>query len=203
MLTPPLALALALLAPPLVQRPAPPELPPESAALRALQLAAAGDPGVEEVQAAAARQAERGVPDPAALPGRARLSALLPRLTLEYRHDEQSNRTVGLQGSGEVDYLRLAPGNTFTVRATWTLPELVAGRGELAAGAAAVARTHRQREAAARATALHFERRRRRVELLLAAPGDALALAAAELEIARLTAELDALTGGLYARARR
>jgi hypothetical protein len=168
----------------------------ERQALRALAAVSAGEPGIEAVQAAAAREAVRGAPDAEGWPARARLAALLPRVTAEVRHDEQSNRTVGLQAAGEVDYLRLTPGTTVLVRATWSLPDLVAHRAELAAANVAAARARRAAEAVQRATALYFERRRLAVTLLLAPPEDALDRARAELELARLTAELEALTGG-------
>lgn len=176
---------------------------PERVALRAIAHASAGDPEVAAVQAAAAREADRLGPDPARHAARLRLAALLPHLTAELRHEEQANRTVGLQGSGEVDYLRISPGNVALVRATWHLPDVVAGRGELAAIAASADRARRRAERVERATALHFERRQRRVALLLDPPADPLARAEAELEIARLGAELDALTGGLYSGAAR
>ncbi len=128
-------------------------------------------------------------------PGRARMAALLPRLTAEYRHDVASNRVVGLQGSGEVDYLRLAPSDTFLVRATWELPSLVASPSEVTAGAQAQARARRRGEAVERVTKLFFERQRLRVALLLSPPPDPVARAQAELDIARLAAEIDALTG--------
>lgn len=174
---------------------APPPEDPELLALRALAAVAAGEPDVAVVQAAVAREALRGTPDPAEWPGRARKAALLPRLTAEIRHDERSNRTVGLQTAGEVDYLRLTPGTTFMVRATWTLPDLVAHAGEVAAATAAAARQRHVEEAVKRATALYFERRRLKLALLLVPPADPLGRAQAELEIARLAAELDVLTG--------
>ncbi|WP_248352619.1 hypothetical protein [Anaeromyxobacter oryzae] len=198
-MTVPALLVAAVLAAPAPSTPThPPEPPPQPAdrvALRALAVAAAGDPDVASVQAAAAREALRGAAELDGWPGRARLSALLPRITAEVRHDEQSNRTVGLQSAGEVDYLRLTPGTTVLVRATWTLADLVAHRGEIAAATAAAARARRATEAVQRATVIYFERRRLRVALLLAPPEDPLARAQAELEIARLGAELDALTG--------
>lgn len=184
--------------------PEPDPAPPPVAPYRALALAAAGDPDVAEVQAAAAREADgAGAADAATFPARARLAALLPRVTAEYRHAEQSSRVVGLQGAGEVDYLRLAPVNAFLVRATWDLGALVAATGEVPAGSAAALRSRRRAEAVARATALLFERRDRRLALLLAPPPDTLARARAELEIDRLGAELDALTGGLLSRGTR
>jgi hypothetical protein len=110
---------------------------------------------------------------------------------------------TGLQGSGEVDYLRLAPGRALIVRATWELGDLVAARGELAAAAADGERARRRAEAVRRATALFYDRRRAQLALMLAPADAALARGEAELEIDRLGAELDALTGGLMSGGRR
>jgi hypothetical protein len=199
MLALPLVLVALLGAPPAAVAPRPEAAPrPEVEAFRALAAVSAGEPGIADVQEAAAREAERDGPS-IGFPLRSRLSALLPRLTAEYRHDEQSNRVVGLQGSGEVDYVRLTPGNAFVVRATWDLGTLVAARGELAAATAAAERARRRAEAVRRATAAFFDRRKARLALLLEPPQGALARAEAELAVDRLTAELDALTGGLLA----
>jgi hypothetical protein len=187
-----LLLAAALAGPP--ARPAEPEV----GGLQALARLAAGEPTATEIQAAAARRAD-ATPDPASLPGRGRASALLPRITAEFRYAESATHTLGLQGSGEVDYARFAPGTAFLVRATWDLGGLVAPPGELAALAAAAERSRRRDEAVRRATALHFERARLRLALLLEPPSTARGWADAELEIGRVTAELDALTGGLHA----
>ena len=180
---------------------APPDLDPP--AVRVAVAAEVVDPDVAALQVAAAREAERGVPDPGSYPGRARLAALLPRLTAEVRQEEQSNRVVGLQGSGEVDYLRLAPGRTVQVRATWELGHLVAAPGELQAANHAAARARLRAEAVARVTRLHFERQKARVALLLEPPTDPVQRAQAELEVERLGAEIEALTGGLGAEGRR
>ncbi|HEX9402302.1 MAG TPA: hypothetical protein VF912_19510 [Anaeromyxobacter sp.] len=169
----------------------------ERDALRALAAVAAGEPGIVEVQDAAARVAERSVVAADGFARRARLAALLPRFTAEYRQEERSYRVVGLQGSGEVDYRRLAPGSAVVFRATWDLGELVAARGELAASSADAERARRRAEAMKRAAALFYERRRVRLGLLLAPPDAPLARAEEELEVDRLGAELDALTGGL------
>jgi hypothetical protein len=203
-LLPPALAALVLLPIPVLAGPAPAfnAAPPadaasaEALALRALAIVSSGEPDVEGLQRAAARQVDRAAGGAADFAGRARLAALLPRLTAEYRHGEQTNRVVGYQASGEVDYLRLAPSDTFLVRATWELPSLVAAPGETSAGAQAQAHARRRAEAVEEVTRLHFERRRQRVALLLAPPADPVARAQAELEIARLGAELDALTGG-------
>jgi hypothetical protein len=168
----------------------------ELVALRALAAVSAGEPDVEALQRAAARVADRAHAGAADHGERARWAALLPRLTAEYRHEDQSNRVVGLQSSGEVDYLRLAPSEVFLVRATWDLPTLVAAPGELGAGTQAQVRSRRREEAVDRVTVLFFERRQKRLALLLEPPSDPLARAQAETEVARLGSEIDALTGG-------
>jgi hypothetical protein len=189
------ALAAALSAQPglPLQPPAAREEPPDP--LRLLARLSLGEPSAGAVQAAAAAQAAEGVPDPAAGATRRRLAALLPRLTAEVRHDEQSYRVAGLQASGEVDYLRSSPGTTVALRATWELSDLLAGRGEPST-AAALAVARRRDEAVRRATALHFERQRLRALLGLRPPADPLERAVAELELDRVTADLDAATGG-------
>jgi hypothetical protein len=186
---PPAASALPPFAPPSLEASA------EGQAARVLSLLSSREPDVASLQRAAARVADRDGRVPA-LAARARWAALLPKLTAEYRHDQSANRVVGLQGSGEVDYLRFAPSEAFLVRATWELPSLVVGPEELAAAARAEAHARRREEAVEKVTKLFFERRRLRVALLLAPPADPVARAQAELEIARLAAEIDALTGG-------
>ncbi|HSN14280.1 MAG TPA: hypothetical protein VLT61_06575, partial [Anaeromyxobacteraceae bacterium] len=98
----------------------------EDGAARALAVLAAEAPGSEAVQRAAAAEAERWLSTAPAFARRARVAALLPRITAEYRYEERSRRVVGLQGSGEVDYLNLAPGSEIALRATWDLGALVA-----------------------------------------------------------------------------
>lgn len=201
MLAFPVLLAAALAAP-ASRPPDPPEPgawtldepgPAEAEALRALARVAAGEPTAAEVQAAAARRAEAG----SERRDGPRLAALLPRVTVELRHDERSDRVLGLQGSGEVDYVRAGPGNAVLVRATWDLPLLAAGDRDRAAPD-----PRRRDEVVRRATDAYFERRRLRLALLLDPPRDARARAEAELAVDRLTAELDALTGGLFAERR-
>jgi len=169
-------------------------------AYRAVSALAAGEPTIAEVQAAAARRVAGPRDSAASFAGRARLAALLPRLTAEVRLDQSSQRIVGLQGAGEVDYLRRSPGTVLALRATWDLGRLVASPGELAGDAARAARARRQDEAVRSATALFYERRKLRLELWLDPPEDSLDRARIELEVDRLGAELDALTGGLFTR---
>jgi hypothetical protein len=191
----PSLLALLLAAPPVA-----PVAPPDPA--RLLARLTAGEPSIAEVQVAAARHAEAATPDPAGLARRRRMAALLPRVTAQVRHEENAYRVTGLQGTSEVDYLRSSPGTSYSLLATWELGDLVAATGEAAAAAAALARARRRDEAVHQATTLFFERRRRLAALLADPPPDARARLEAELELARVTAELEALTGGLLAERR-
>jgi hypothetical protein len=197
-----LALALSLAAA-LAAAPVAPDPRAEAEAYRALGLVSAGEPGIAEVQAAAARQADREGPEIEGYPMRSRLAALLPRVTAEYHREERSYRVVGLQGSAEVDYLRFNPGTAFVLRATWDLATLVAAKGEIAAASAASLRAQRREAALKRATAAYYERRRAMLALVLEPPATPLARAEAELTVDRLTAELDALTGGVFRAERR
>jgi hypothetical protein len=182
--------------PPPLSPPAPDAAAAEAVVLRALAVVAAREPEVEALQRAAARVADRAAASTADFAGRGRWAALLPKVTAEYRHAQSSNRVVGLQGTGEVDYLRLAPTDLVLVRASWELPSLLTPPGELAAGTLAQARARRRVEAVEKVTALFFERRRLRVGLLVAPPVDPVIRADIEVQIARLAAEIDALTGG-------
>lgn len=192
----PSLLALLLTAPPL-----PPAAPPPDPA-RLLARLTAGEPSIAEVQAAAARRADAATPDPAGLARRRRMAALLPRITAQVRHEESAYRVTGLQGTSEVDYLRSSPGTSFSVLVTWELGDLVVATGEAAAAAAALARARRRDEVVRQATTLFFDRRRRLAALLGDPPPDARARLEAELELARVTAELDELTGGFLAERR-
>jgi hypothetical protein len=182
-----------------------PPAPPERAVLddagpaarRGLALASRGDPRIGDVQAAAARCADGATAEGGAL-ARGRIAALLPRLTAEVRFDDRSYRVVGLQASGEVDYARHAPGWLAALQATWDLAALVAAPADRVDAKGLLDRARRREEAVRRATALFYERRRLRLSLELAPPAGAAERAASELEVERLAAELDALTGGAF-----
>lgn len=189
-------LLLLLAAAPQGQAARSPSTPPPPDPARLLARVTAGEPPIAAVQAAAARHAEAATPDPVELARRRRLSALLPRITAQVRHEDNAYRVTGLQGTGEVDYLRSSPGTSYSLHATWELGDLVAASGEAAAAAASLARARRRDDAVRQATALHFERRRRLLALLADPPPDARARLEAELELERVSAELDALTGG-------
>lgn len=172
----------------------------EVGAARALALAAAGEPSVEAVRQAVETRCALELERFGSFGRRARLAAWLPRLTAEFEHAERWTRVVGLTGSAEADYLRLSPGNQMGLRAVWDLDRLVFSRDELAAAETAARLARLRDEEVERATRLYFHRLRLKVDLALAPPAEARGRAGAELELAQATAELDALTGGLYTR---
>lgn len=161
---------------------------------------AAGEPTVLEVQAAAAAQAGIDAGVLASWRSRARWAAVLPELSADYRHEERTWHVVGIQSGSEVDYLRAGPADRGSLRLSWDLREVVFARDELKVAAAELDLRKLREDVVRRATHLFFDRRRRQLELALAPPPTSAARAEQELEVAELTAELDALTGGLYAR---
>jgi len=184
-------------------RPFPPAS--EVAEARAAQLLARladGEPGVEEVQRAAAAGAQA---DPEELEGwrrRAGRAAWLPRLSAEVRREDRTYRIFGLTGSGEVDYLRAAPGSVAAVRAVWDLDALIFSADEVRAAEAAARLLRHRDDLVTRATRLYFRRQRLRAALVLSPPEDAAERADRELALDEMTAELDALTAGLFRRGR-
>jgi hypothetical protein len=171
--------------------------PPETAALRLLGRATRGEPPITQVQRAAAAAALRAIPPPPAR-GRARRSALLPKVSAELRLDERQYRVVGYNGSSEVDYARETPGAEVSLKLAWELPQLLFHDAELRIDAEARAAEKARAEAVERATDLWFERQRLRVALAADPPLTARERALEELRLEELAARLDALTGGLY-----
>lgn len=169
-------------------------------AMREAALAAeTPEPTVREVQKAAAAHA--GI-DPKLAESwrrRVRRAAWLPKLTAEWMHEERTFHVVGIASGGEVDYVRLLPGDKVGLKASWDLRDLVFDADELRVAAASADLVQRRREIVGEATKLFFARRRLRAEL--APPGLAEAeRAEKELALAEATALLDAITGGLYSK---
>jgi uncharacterized protein YjiS (DUF1127 family) len=157
--------------------------------------AQASEPTLVEVQTAAARHAAGTFADDADRTSRLRASRLAPTVRGELigKTDERTRR-------GE---FRLAPlreddaseARTWGVVVTWDLAQLVYSReeGQLALAHQHLARV--RREVAFQAAKLWIERRQKCAALLkLSGP----LRREAHLDLLRITAELDALTGGLY-----
>ena len=164
------------------------------AAARLLARAGGAEPSIAYVQRAAAEQVQ---PTPS-WSRRARLAALVPRLSAEARLDDRRYRVVGLTGASEVDYVRHTPGTALSLRASWDLPDLVFAEPELRAAAQAQAAAKARAEAVERATRLYYERQRILLGLAAAPPADARGRAEEELRLRELAAELDLLTGGRW-----
>jgi hypothetical protein len=162
----------------------------------------AAEPSIAEVRAAALRHAGLDRTRAPAWGRRARLGALLPTLTLRGGRGTDRDRDLSRRSSGDE---RLAVGagedRFFEARAVWELDRLVFDADEIRA-AEVGQRLHRERLAlAAQVTTLYFQRRKLLLELRLRPPASAAAGELRRLELAELTAQLDALTGGYFSRA--
>jgi hypothetical protein len=193
--------ALAITAaPPL--RPAPPPRAPsaeeiDASAATLLRRATAGEPALKEVQSAAARQALRSRPRPFT-PRRARLAALLPKLSAELQRDDRRYHVAGLTSTSEVDYVRHTPGTQVSVRLAWDLGGLAVAEAEPRLASDGEAAAKASAEAVERATRLYFERQRLLLAVVALPAASPRERAERELEIAELGGILDALTGGLW-----
>lgn len=162
---------------------------------RLLRGVLAGEPRIEAVQRAADARAAPGRDEADGWRRRSRLSALVPRVVGEYRHDERTLRVVGVSSGNEVDYLRSSPGDTVSVRLAFDLDGLVFGKQELAAVAAGQRAERLRQVAVDRVTKLYYERLRLRLALASGPPASPRERAALEIDLEAVTAELDALTG--------
>ena len=154
------------------------------------------EPGLLEVQEAAARAAGGSAAEDASRARRARLAHWAPvvRGQAQVRDDEKSrNGEFRLAPLHEQD---LGVGHAWAVILSWDLPQVIYARDEsqLALAHAHLARV--RREAAEKAAQVFLERRRARAHWLSLPKGEARAAAcSAGLQ---LTAQLDALTAGLF-----
>jgi hypothetical protein len=110
------------------------------------------------------------------------------------RRDDLRNRVGELRGYPVLQE-DAGGANTWSITLTWDFAQLLYAREESQLALAHVHLARVRREAAERAASLWVERRQRRASL--AALGGA-ARKEAALELLRVTAELDAVTGGLY-----
>lgn len=157
--------------------------------------AAAGEPALIEAQAAAQRTAGGSAAEDSARTARLRRSHWAPVVRGELsRRDELRNRVGELRGY-PLHQDDAALWNTWSITLTWDFAQLVYAREESQLALAHVHLSRVRREAADRAASLWVERRQKRASLA-ALSGDARREAA--LELLRVTAELDAVTGGLY-----
>jgi len=157
--------------------------------------AAVAEPGLAEAQAAAQRAAGGRASEDAARGARLRRSHWAPVLRAQFlRRDDARDRTGELRGYplSQQDWIAA---NTWSVTLTWDFAQLLYAREESQLALAHVHLARVRREAADRAAELWVERRQKRASL--AALSGAVRREA-KLELLRVTAELDAVTAGLY-----
>lgn len=169
-----------------------------------------GEPNVNQVQRVALDYAQLHPEMFEAMRSRTRTRGLLPQVTVRVTQDsddvnrgvtsfslDDTNRSLAEKVSATETRYELLQ---LTGQARWELGDLVFSRNE-----PAVVRENRfaakeRQKLLQLVTQLYFERRRAQLDLLLSPPAEAGARALAELKIAQLTAELDALSGGRFSR---
>jgi hypothetical protein len=172
--------------------------------LRAL---AASDPPVDALRAAASALALTEPDRARSLVLRARLAGWLPELRGGFyrRFARAESVDLGASVSTPLAPVGIDSDNDvrYELRATWDLAKLVFNPDEIGAHFQALRTADARREIESLVIRLYFDRRRLKAELGAAdatATGMALSGLRAELRIAEIEAELDALTGGAFTR---
>jgi len=166
------------------------EVPPP----RSLELAP-GLPTIAEVQRATEQAALVRLEDLDGWRGRARASAWLPELGVSYQRNVGEIDTLGIQSNLGIDSHDVEDVSRYGVRATWQLGQLVFSREEVAAAKAALEVQRDRQQLVAHVTELYFEWLRLRARC----SGESLPAASA-LDLAEVTAKIDALTSGFLSR---
>jgi hypothetical protein len=165
----------------------------------------ATDPPVEALRAAATALV-LAEPDRArSLVERARYAGVLPELRL--MAERRFARTESVDLGSPTDATALAPVGIdsnndvrYQARATWDLSKIIFNSDEIGAQFQALRTADARREVESLVIRLYFERRRLKAESAAADDQDMPAGLRRELRIAEVEAELDALTGGAFAR---
>jgi hypothetical protein len=153
------------------------------------------EPTLVEVQAAAARTAGGNAAEDARRTARLRASRWAPILRGEFLHKDDVRSRVGELRGYPLRQDDAGAAHTWAVTLIWDFAQLIYAREESQLALAHVHLARARREAAEKAASLWVERRQTR-ESLRSLSGAARREAA--LDALRLSAELDALTGGLY-----
>jgi hypothetical protein len=133
---------------------------------------------------------------------RAGRAAWLPELRLRVDHLVGRSESLDVPVGSVTGPLGLDTANDvrYEVRATWDLSRLVFSPDEIAAEGQALRMADVRRELESLVNRLYFERRRLSMDLEPGAPADAASQARRTLRGDELDAELDALSGGVFAR---
>jgi hypothetical protein len=174
----------------------------DPAVLRAL---AVEDPPIEMLRTAATALVLAEPGRARSLVERARFAGWLPELRIMV--DRRFARSESVDLGTSTNATALAPVGIdsnndvrYQARATWDLSKLVFNSDELGAQFQALRTADTRREIESLVIRLYFERRRLKAESSTADDLDMLPGSRRELRIAEIEAELDALTGGLFAR---
>jgi hypothetical protein len=133
---------------------------------------------------------------------RAGRSAWLPELRLRAERRVGRSESLDYKPTASSDALGLDTDNAvrYEVRATWDLPRLVFNPEEIGAAAQASRINEMRREIESQVNRLYYERRRLLVTPPAAGADDATTI---QIRLEELEADLDALSGGAFARCRR
>jgi hypothetical protein len=147
---------------------------------------APGLPTIAEVQKATEQSALVRLEDLDGWRDRARASAWLPELGLSYQRNVGEIDTLGIQSNLGVDSHNIEDVARYGARATWQLSQLIFSREEVAAAKTALEVQRDRQQLVAHVTELYFAWLRLRAR---EPPATA-------LELAEVTAQIDALTNG-------
>lgn len=165
-----------------------------TAALAALERS---EPALAEVCAAALRHAGLHTDGERAWSRRARLSALLPTVTIRADQSQAQDEERSRSSAGTERLDRGADAElSMEVRASWRLDQAVFHDAEIRAVQAA-RRLHQERALlVAHVTSLYFQRRKLQIAAILQPTTDPGKRILADLAIEELTAQIDGITGG-------
>jgi hypothetical protein len=157
------------------------------------------EPTVDELMAAAAREAELRPERVRSWMTRARLAALAPRVTVGVDRKIGRDESLNVDG-GRVD---ISTGDNlgWKAEASWDLGQLIFSPDEMRVAREGLRLTDLRHDVLQHVVRLYFERRRLQVQGRLArAPEDPTAALDREVRIREIEASLDALTGGVMSR---
>jgi len=171
-------------------RPPAPALPAESAS--------EDEPTLEETQAAAIQLAAGDAGDDASRVTRARAAHWAPVLRGQLGGTTTTQSRDGTQDADPLQWNQLANASSWLVSATWDLPSAIYSRDETQLALTSVHLARVRREVAERAAELYASRTRCLLALRAQAQASATSQLEAALALLSVTADLDALTAGLF-----
>lgn len=159
------------------------------------------EPTVDEVRDAALRASGLQSRRDRAWAARARMSAVLPQVTLRVSRDvaRDKGRSRSSTGTERLD-IDVNRDSLLEARAVWNLDRLVFDSVELSAARAALSESRERANLAAQVVALYYERRRAQLALIWQPPTTDAGRLESELAIREFTAALDALTDGEFSK---